>query len=663
MQNTRRSPLLVGSSILSSMFIIVALFAIHTQSVRAAESETKSVGNVFTWKIGSTLTTRPTATRFGADGFQVPEIREGIEEGEGDGSQEAKATAQTGSKWLGINRSESPKGGKGAATEPAHRHGTTTQLKKSFDGLTHRDQRLANNGNQFSVEPPDQGLCVGNGFVMETVNDVLNVYDSNGNSLLGVTDLNSFYGYAPAIVRGPTPAFGPFVTDPSCYYDVSVRRWFHVVLTLDRVGTTAEFAGTNHIDIAVSKTDNPTGDWVIYRLPAQNDGTDGTPNHHCPGGPCLGDYPHLGADAAGFYITTNEYPLFEDGFHGAQIYAFSKLALAANLPVVQVSLIDTAGLVNGNPGFTVWPALSPDRQFSRERGGTEYFLSSNAAEEANGNGTSNQLIVWSLTNTFSLNTFFPRIRLDYTILPVLPYSIPPKATQKPGPFPLGECLNNTECATLLNGEPDPFVPEVEGVLDSNDTRMQQVMYANGLLWGALDTALTIQGKEVAGIEWFVVNPRQSAHGIEAKLVRNGHYGAANANLTYPAIGITASGKGVMAFTLTGPNDYPSAAYAPIDAKSVGPIQIAAPGKGPQDGFSEYKYYANPPGGTPRPRWGDYGAAVPVGNDVWIASEYSGQSCTLQQYLTDTPESPLFTCNKTRTALGNWYTRISRVAVR
>jgi len=24
--------------------------------------------------------------------------------------------------------------------------------------------------------------------------------------------------------------------------------------------------------------------------------------------------------------------------------------------------------------------------------------------------------------------------------------------------------------------------------DSNDTRMQQVMYANGKLWGALDTA-------------------------------------------------------------------------------------------------------------------------------------------------------------------------------
>src|ERR1700756_1313908 len=30
----------------------------------------------------------------------------------------------------------------------------------SFDGLNHRQNRLANGGRQFSLEPPDQGLCV-----------------------------------------------------------------------------------------------------------------------------------------------------------------------------------------------------------------------------------------------------------------------------------------------------------------------------------------------------------------------------------------------------------------------------------------------------------------------------------------------------------------------
>ena len=40
-------------------------------------------------------------------------------------------------------------------------------VQLSLQGLNHRDQRLANGGNQFSLEPPDQALCVGNGFTVE----------------------------------------------------------------------------------------------------------------------------------------------------------------------------------------------------------------------------------------------------------------------------------------------------------------------------------------------------------------------------------------------------------------------------------------------------------------------------------------------------------------
>src|SRR4051812_18187743 len=39
-----------------------------------------------------------------------------------------------------------------------------------FNGLTQREQRLADGGNQFTIEPPDQALAVGNGFVVESVN-------------------------------------------------------------------------------------------------------------------------------------------------------------------------------------------------------------------------------------------------------------------------------------------------------------------------------------------------------------------------------------------------------------------------------------------------------------------------------------------------------------
>lgn len=108
----------------------------------------------------------------------------------------------------------------------------------SIDALNHFQQRfVAGSGNQFSIEPPDQGLCVGNGYVLETLNDVLQVFDTAGNPQSPPKDLNSFYGYTPAIDRTKNPLqFGPSITDPSCHFDTQTQRWFHVVLTLERLG-------------------------------------------------------------------------------------------------------------------------------------------------------------------------------------------------------------------------------------------------------------------------------------------------------------------------------------------------------------------------------------------------------------------------------------------
>src|SRR5581483_11661197 len=200
-------------------------------------------------------------------------------------------------------------------------------------------------------------------------------------------------------------------------------------------------------------------------------------------------------------------------------------------------------------------------------------------------------------------------------------------------------------ATFLNGEPDPFAPEVISHLDSNDTRMQQVYYANGKLWGALDTAVTIGNENKAGIEYFIVNPHSK--GGAGKLDMSGYLALAGNNLTYPAVAVTGSGRGVIAFTVVGNDYYPSAGYAGLDAKAgAGEIHIAAAGLGVSDGFTSYKYYVGDP---PRTRWGDYGAAVTVGNSIWIASEYIAQTCTLAQY----QSAPFGSCGGTRTALGNW----------
>src|SRR5207237_7566642 len=137
----------------------------------------------------------------------------------------------------------------------------------------------------------------------EAVNDVFNVYtaatgasalpDNTPTNIVGgfprnvnhSIDLNSFYGYAPAINRS-TGIRGQFVTDPSCLYDAQTQRFFVVVLTLEVVPTSGAFTTVNHLDIAVSQTSNPTGGWNIYRTDVTSDGT----NTRGPNpGPLLGD--------------------------------------------------------------------------------------------------------------------------------------------------------------------------------------------------------------------------------------------------------------------------------------------------------------------------------------------------------------------------------------
>lgn len=537
-----------------------------------------------------------------------------------------------------------------AAVQPSDIVRTGPQLLQSFLGLDHRDQRLANNGNQFSVEPPDQGLCVGNGHIVEPVNDVIRVYSTaTGAPQTGVEDLNTFLGYPPVVVRS-VPRYGPFVTDPSCLFDPTTGQFFFTALTLGVNPSTGALSGQNQLDIAVAA--DPTGSWARYHLDVTDDGTNGTPIHrHCP---CIGDYPHVGVDSNGFYITTNEYSFFGPEYNAAQIYAFSKTALARHDSTVFVTQFDTTGADKGNPGFTVWPAQSPvTSQFAGSKHGTEYFLSSTAAPEANGNGRSNSIVLWALTNTASLGTADPAATLTEASLRVQSYSIPPPANQQPGPAPLLQCLIDPACATFLNGEADPF-PEALSPLDSNDTRMQQVTYAGGLLYGALDTGVRVGGATKAGVAYFVVKPEITNGRVKGELRNQGTIGVGGNNLAYPAIGITASGKGIMSFTLVGADYHPSAAFTAFDAKrGAGLIQLAAAGVGPQDGFSGYNYYN---GGKARPRWGDYGATAVSGDTIWAAAEYIAQSCTLTQYLT----APVGSCGGTRTALANWATRISQI---
>ena len=485
---------------------------------------------------------------------------------------------------------------------------------RGFTGLTHRDQRLARGGNQFSTEPPDQGLAVGNGLILEAVNSALNVYDTNGFQLLvRPVALSEFFGL-PAGINRRTGVFGVFPGDPVALFDPETQRWF-VAAWAQLNSATGVPLQQSRLYLAVSQTDDPTGDYFIYVL--------NTTRAHDPdrGGPRLPDFPHFAVDHYGLYISINEFAINPDGSPGdfidAAILAISKQALIAGgggsfPPVVRFPLPFSSGFE-----FTVFPAYTPPGGGPLlSNGGTQFFVSSHFVAT-----TEHTLAIWALTNTRSLNFPTPDLHLSAVVVNTQPYHFPERpAEQKPGFHPLGASL----------GHP------VER-LDPGDFRVISATYSSDRIWATLASQMLDGGVRRTVAEYFAFNPDINFPFFTATLVTQGIVSKSGVNLLYPALVVNAQQQGGIVFTLVGPDDYPSAAFAPVHNTNVGVVQIARAGNEPEDGFTGYPEF----GGNGVARWGDYsGAAVDTDGVIWMATEY-------------TPDIA-------RTMLANWCTYIIRL---
>lgn len=168
------------------------------------------------------------------------------------------------------------------------------------------------------MEPPDQGLCAGNSYVLECVNQMCSVrlQSAPGTAVASFNLRTLFSG---------TDSFG----DPHCIWNPYVRRW--IVTGYQQVST-----GRSLTPIAVSNSDVPggAGTWTTYRVPSW-DGTGITGLTGCnTATPCLPDYPSLAYNENAVVITTNQFAVTGGGysFQGAMIIA-----------------VPTAGLVSGSP--------------------------------------------------------------------------------------------------------------------------------------------------------------------------------------------------------------------------------------------------------------------------------------------------------------------------
>lgn len=486
-----------------------------------------------------------------------------------------------------------------------------------FLGITGAAQAAANNA--YDLEPPDQGLCSNGTDVVEMVNNAFAVYSTSGSPLTPVIAASSVFG-------APDESTGYFTSDPHCYYDPSTDRWFLVELAIP-----GYFSGKGHSTksyelLAVSTSGDPTGSYVGFEIPTADQSDNG-----CP---CFGDYPMIGADANGVYVTTNEFPIYKAGFNGVQLYAMSKAGLvAAANGAAPPPVVHLGALSSPFPGETVGdtyhlsPALTPvGGSYDAANGGTEYFTMSDVFPSS-----ASSLAVYALTNTASLDSATPQLSLNATVVPTQAYSYPANS---------GVAVSQEASSTL-----PPLAAYIKSatgsapapaVLQSDFDAVQETTYSGGNLYTALDTVTssaysstyqTDVGSTAA--EWFHITASDNGS-LSAGVASQGAYAVKGQSLLYPDLVVNPSGQGDLVFTLTGPDNYPSAAFVSFAGDAVrGNTGIAAAGTGPEDGFTCYDYFVG--AGYGGCRWGDYSGGVAVGSTVWMATEYVPPASTRDFY--------------------------------
>jgi hypothetical protein len=548
------------------------------------------------------------------------------------------------------------------------------------------------------VEPPDQGLCAGNGSVVETNNigEIL-IFNHSLKRVSPVISLDT--------VMGLTQRHWSSGGDPSCLYDpANGGHWFFTeIVSVSSASSGGPFVGCFAAKanaclegIAVTKGSSPFGPYNVYFLNANY-------NPKEPGSPfLLNDFAKIAATRDAFLMFYDEFPLngsvpgLGGGFfNGAQEFAFSKNGLEKGLPVAKVTVArENMGLLktpDGTcfsdnklflPGIACWiqviPAMPPNGQFDNSHGGSGFMLATVDFYSLGGN----QLAAFDWTGLKNLNStgcsacsgirfggqLFSGVQQYYD-----PGNTPSGilAPQKAGPIPLGD-----DCGTaMFDGAPLSTVAHCpESGIATNDDGVTQASQGNGQLWAAVDTAVvqtyasTVEEQHMSAAYW-AVSTRSFDQTGRFTLTSQGYVSAMHEDLEFPAFAAgAANGQAIVSFTLSGNGGlagadnggfFPSSAFGRVTSTSgtllASTINIADLGQSPQDGFTEYLNYPSATFAF-RPRWGDYGGAIVAGGKAYFASEYiQHPNCSPPEFTVT-----VGTCGGTRDGLANWGTSVNSV---
>ena len=561
------------------------------------------------------------------------------------------------------------------------------------------------------IEPADQGLCAGNGYVVETNNlgEVL-IFNKELKRLSPVIPLDTVMGLTG---RGWSSG-----GDISCAYDYdNGGHWFFTEFVSASTeasggafsGCFAPIANSCYEGIAVTVGSDPYGPYNVYFVSADYNPAE-------PGYPyLLNDFTKIAVTRDAFLLFYDEFPLngsvpgLGGGFfNGSQEFAFDKKALELGLPT-QINgmpnplfnvAIENMGLLatpDGTcfsdnthhlPGFTCWyqdiPAMPPDpTQYDNSHAGSGFILGS---LDFYGLGDT-RFAVFDWTGLRNLNSAncvrCGDIKFGGQLFSGVNYYYGEGfvAAQRKGPIPLGDECGAAGLSVAVPPATTPPASCPEGGIATNGDGFTQVSQAQNQLWGAVSTAVgqsywwSPTPEVHQGAAYWVIGTQTFDTFGFFTLTSQGYVSPKHEDLEFPAMAAGGyseddggDGKAVIAFTLSGDGGptgadhggfYPSTAYGRLTSASSGvsdsEVNIVDLGEAPQDGFTEYQGY---PSGT-RPRWGDYNTAIFLpwsGGSIYFATNYiqspncKGKAFTLI----------LGTCHGTRDGFANWGTSVNLV---
>ncbi|MFE5523737.1 OmpL47-type beta-barrel domain-containing protein [Streptomyces virginiae] len=277
---------------------------------------------------------------------------------------------------------------------------------------TFRTLGNADNATVAQTAPSDTQLAVGPTHIIQFINRSGQVYDKAGNRVGTTFDLGTFFGFA-ANTGG----------DPRVHYDAGSGRFFAAYEGL--------LTGGDEVDVAVSDTSDPRGNWSVYIAAANT----GNVQH---------DRPKLGYTDDKVTLTWNNYDLTtmpNPTFLGEVTAVVNKAELLAGGPSVTIT---TFG--QDNTKGEVVPAISLTGildQLAMEHAGTDMVVTTIT-------GVPGVSPVTQTENTIAIGAAAP----------------PPDALQPAGG--------------------DSFI-------ETNEDRMLSVAWQNNRLWGVFNVSCTPVG--------------------------------------------------------------------------------------------------------------------------------------------------------------------------